>query len=155
MSSKNMNNYYDSNYNNNTNLNYDYNYSNNNNNYYNNNNYNNQYNNNQNNYSQPYGNVLHYYNNYPVYSSIPPQGPYTNNQEQNNNNNENDYSKKSSNDFTDQKPKTILRGKKGTKGAIILTPNKQNMCFMREPQYYPNFAGIQKGRPAYTYKHPK
>ena len=157
MSSKNMNNYYDNGYNNNNNnLNYGYNYSNNN---YNNNNYNNNYynnnynqynNNNLNNYNQSYGNVLHYYNNYPVYSTIPASGPYANN-----NNNENDYSKKSSSDFTGQKPKTILRGKKGTRGAIILTPDKKNMCMLRDPQYNPNIAGINNERPAYTFQPPK
>ena len=157
MSSKNINNYYDSNnYNNNNlynNLNYNnkYNqYSNNYNNYINNNyNYNNysNYNNNNN----QYGNVIQYYNNYPVYTTIPASG-FTSNSTTNTSaanpveENQNVYEKKDSELL---KGKTALKRPEVPQG-IMLKIKPQDICHARPPEYSPGFVGQQMGVPAYA-----
>ena len=171
MSSKNMNNYYNDNAGYDENVEYENNYYNNvdnqdNNNYYNNNNYNyaGQYNNyyqnnynyyNNNNYNNPYGNIVNYYNNYPVYASIPASGAYANNQEESNEvNNEQAYMKKPSKESSNLIGKTSLKSKK-SKGGIVLTYKKQDICHARPPQYAPGFIGMAPGKPAYAMKPPQ
>ena len=169
MSSKNMRNYYDNNEEYNENGEYENNYYNNlndqnNNNYYNNNNYVGQYNNyyqnnynyynNNNNYNNPYGNIVHYYNNYPVYASIPASGAYSNNQDENIENNNEIYEKKTSGESNNLIGKTSLKSKK-SKGGIVLTYKKQDICHARPPQYAPGFVAMPPGKPAYAMKPPK
>ena len=174
MSSKNMNNYYENNegYDENGEYENNYynnvNYQNNNNNYYNKNNYKDQYNNyyqnnyynNNNNYNNPYGNVLHYYNNYPVYASIPASVSYSNNPDSNNQeetteDNKEPYIKKTSKESANNLiGKTSLKSKK-SKGGIVLTYNKQDICHARPPQYAPGFIGMAPGKPAYAMKPPQ
>ena len=162
MSSKDINNYYDNNeYNNNNyNLYNNLNYNNNNNNYnqYNNNNYsnyNNNYNyNNYNNYNynnynnnNQYGNVIQYYNNYPVYATIPATG-FTSNSTTTTNpviENQNTYEKKDS----ELKGKTALKRPEVPKG-IMLKIKPQDICHARPPEYSPGFVGQKMGVPAYA-----
>jgi len=74
-------------------------------------------------YNNPYGNVLQYYNNYPVYATIPASGPYSNNQVQNyNEGNEQYYSKKLSTDSSSLKGKTALKNKPS--GEVTSKPFK-------------------------------
>ena len=139
MSSKYVNNYNNDNYQNNNYNNNNYNNSNNNNfnnnyydqnNFYNyNNNYNNNnYNNNNFNNNNQYGNIVGYYNNYPIYSSIPASTPssnsYTSNQSQNN----------------DTK----------RKGPIIVPFSIENMCLLRDPSYGQGYPGQAVGQPFYV-----
>ena len=162
MSSKDTNNYYDNNeYNNNNyNLYNNLNYNNNNNNYnqYNNNNYsnyNNNYNyNNYNNYNynnynnnNQYGNVIQYYNNYPVYATIPATG-FTSNSNTTTNpviENQNTYEKKDS----ELKGKTALKRPEVPKG-IMLKIKPQDICHARPPEYSPGFVCQKMGVPAYA-----
>ena len=179
MSRKNANNYYNNNeeyqnneeYENDNNLGYgenNNNYNNYNDNYYqndyNNNYYQNDYNNNyyhnnyyQNNYNNPYGNVLQYYNNYPVYATIPASGPYSNNQVQNyNEGNEQYYSKKLSTDSSSLKGKTALKNKPS--GEVTSKPfkiRKEDICYLRPPGHAPGFVSVAPGKPAYANQPPK
>ena len=121
------NNYYDQNNNNNYNNNY-------NNNNYNNNNYsNNNYNNNNYNNNNYNENIVGYYQNYPIYSSIPASTsssnscPYTSKQSQNN-------------DTSNKK----------RKGPIVIPFRKENMCMLRDPRYGPGYAGQAIGVPSYV-----
>ena len=168
MSSKDINNYYDNNkYNNNSyNLYNNLDYNNNNYNQYNNNsysNYNNNYNynnysnynyNNSNNYSNKnnqYGNVIKYYNNYPVYATIPAAG-YTSNATTTSNpigENQNTYEKKDS----DLKGRTALKRPEVPKG-IMLKIKPQDICHARPPEYSPGFVGQKMGVPAYARQSP-
>ena len=169
MSSKDINNYYDNNkYNNNSyNLYNNLDYNNNNYNQYNNNsysNYNNNYNynnysnynyNNSNNYSNKnnqYGNVIKYYNNYPVYATIPAAG-YTSNATTTTSNpigeNQNTYEKKDS----DLKGRTALKCPEVPKG-IMLKIKPQDICHARPPEYSPGFVGQKMGVPAYARQSP-
>ena len=111
---------YNNNINNYNNLNYSYNQ--NNNNYQYNNNYNN------NNFN---GKIIRYYNNYPVYSTIPASVPNSNKEEQDKNN----YVKKESENL---KKKPLLRSRK-SKGGIVLSYNPQEMCHLRAPEYAPGY----------------
>ena len=114
-----------------------------------NNNYCEQYNNNysyQNNYNYPqynnnninqYGNIVRYYNNYPVYSYIPPSFPQQNNNEI-----------KENTEKEQKKDKQIKRG-------ILLNLKKQDMCFLRPPEYQPGYLGQAYGKPKYIENPPK
>ena len=163
MSSKDINNYYDNNeYNNNNynlynNLNYNNNYNqydnNNYSNYQNNYNYNNYSNYNYNNYSNyninnQYGNVIRYYNNYPVYTTIPASG-FTSNSIASTTKpaegNQNTYEKKDS----DLKGKTALK-RPEVRGAIMLNIKPQDYCRARPPEYAPGLIGQKMGVPAYA-----
>ena len=164
MSSKDINNYYDNNeYNNNNynlynNLNYNNNYNqydnNNYSNYQNNYNYSNYSNYNYNNYNNynnnnnQYGNVIKYYNNYPIYSTIPASG-FTSNSIASTTKpaeeNQNTYEKKDS----DLKGKTDLKRPK-VHGAIILHIKPQDYCHARPPEYTPGLIGQKMGVPAYA-----
>ena len=157
MSSKDINNYYDNNeYNNNNynlynNLNYNNNYNqydnNNYSNYQNNYNYSNYSNYNYNNNNQ-YGNVIKYYNNYPVYSTIPASG-FTSNSIASTTKpaegNQNTYEKKDS----DLKGKTALK-RPEVRGAIMLNIKPQDYCHARPPEYSPGLVGQKMGVPAYA-----
>ena len=157
MSSKDINNYYDNNeYNNNNynlynNLNYNNNYNqydnNNYSNYQNNYNYSNYSNYNYNNNNQ-YGNVIKYYNNYPVYSTIPASG-FTSNSIASTTKpaegNQNTYEKKDS----DLKGKTALK-RPEVRGAIMLNIKPQDYCRARPPEYAPGLIGQKMGVPAYA-----
>ena len=129
---------YENNYNNRSNYNNVNNY-NNPNYYYNQNNNNYQYNNNFN------GKIISYYNNYPVYSTIPASVPNSNKEEQDNNN----YVKKESKNLN---KKPLLRSRK-SKGGIVLSYNPQEMCHLRAPEYAPGYVPkydpMNPGRPAY------
>ena len=82
------------------------------------------------NYNSHYRNVVRYYNNYPVYSSIPASIPNSNNQAQNDGN----YSKKNSKDTVKHKKH---------KGAIILNYNKADMCNYRPQEYAPGYVSAK------------
>ena len=156
MSSKDINNYYDNNeYNNNNynlynNLNYNNNY-----NQYDNNNYSNYQNNynysnysNYNNNNNQYGNVIKYYNNYPVYSTIPASG-FTSNSIASSTKpaegSQNTYEKKDS----DLKGKTALKRPEVPR-VIMLDIKPQDYCHARPPEYSPGFVCQKMGVPAYA-----
>ena len=156
MSSKDINNYYDNNkYNNNNynlynNLNYNNNY-----NQYDNNNYSNYQNNynysnysNYNNNNNQYGNVIKYYNNYPVYSTIPASG-FTSNSIASSTKpaegSQNTYEKKDS----DLKGKTALKRPEVPR-VIMLDIKPQDYCHARPPEYSPGLVGQKMGVPAYA-----
>ena len=157
MSSKDINNYYDNNdYNNNNynlynNLNYNDNFKqyNNNNysNYQNNYNYSNYSNYNYNNNNQ-YGNVIRYYNNYPVYTTIPASG-FTSNSIASSTKpaegSQNTYEKKDS----DLKGKTALKRPEVPR-VIMLDIKPQDYCHARPPEYSPGLVGQKMGVPAYA-----
>ena len=132
------NNYYENNYNNN--------YYQNNNNYYENNNYNN----------NAYGKILHYYNNYPVYSSIPASVPNSSNKFQNINNEEigqsysKKISKKISTDSSTLKDKTSLKSNKPKAEPFKI--RKEDICHLRPPEYSPGYIPMPPGKPAYAYQ---
>ena len=111
-----------------------------------NNNYCEQYNNNysyQNNYPQynndfnQYGNIIKYHNNYPVYSYIPPSFPSQSNNET-----------KMIKEKEQNKDKQVKRG-------ILLNIKKQDMCFLRPPEYQPGYIGPAFGIPKYAQNPPK
>jgi hypothetical protein len=134
------NNYYENNYNNNYYQN-DYN-----NNYYENNNYNN----------NAYGKILHYYNNYPVYASIPASVPNSSNKSQNINNEEigQSYSKNISKKISTDS--STLEGKIGQKSnkpkAVPFKIRKEDICHLRPPEYRPGYIPMPPGKPAYAYQ---
>ena len=115
--------------------------------YYNQNQYNNGYNryNNinynyyqdQNNNNYKYnqnGNINQYYNNNPVYPIIPPSNSYQNE-------NENKLSIENKNEEKEKKPK-LKRG-------IVLNFKKENMCFLRGPEYQPGYINQTYGKPQF------
>jgi len=141
------------------------NYQNNNNNYYyyyDNNQYDN-YNYNYNNaYSNQYGNIAGYYNNYPMYASVPSSASpaYAQAQANYDDNMENyKYTKKTS---TASNKSSGLKGKKElvpksnqTKPAIILDTKKQDICHARPPNLTPGVIACPPGVPEYAKKPPK
>ena len=162
MSRKNVNNYYDNSegYENNqeyvnyNNLNYEgndnYYYYDKGNNQYTNNYYENNYNNNA------YGKILHYYNNYPVYASIPASVPNSSNKSQNINNEEigQSYSKKISKKISTDS--STLKDKAGLKSnkpkAEPFKIRKEDICHLRPPEYSPGYIPMPPGKPAYAYQ---
>ena len=133
--------------------NYDYQY-NNNNNYSNNNNYtqytnyySNNFNNNssvQNNYNNEnnkYGNIIKYYNNYPVYSYIPPSIPQ-----------QNVIDIKVEN--TSNKEKENPKNTKLRRG-IMLNIKKEDMCYLRPPEFQDGYIQQTYGKPNYIEKKPE
>ncbi len=140
MSNQNLSNYY----NNSGQYCNHYNYSNNNYGYYNQDLYSNQTNNNNNinnnyynnNINNKYGKIVTYYNNNPVYSYIPPSIP---SQNQNDIKVENLDSKEKEN----QKNTKLRRG-------IILNIKKEDMCYLRPPEFHKAYIGQSYGKPKYA-----
>ena len=119
-----------------------YNYSNNN---YdqNNNNYIAQNNNNNYNYNTSYDqynnneNIIKYYNNYPVYSYIPPS-----------------YHSQEKNEI--QRTNSNLKENENKKKGIFLKIKKEDMCYLRPPEYQPGYIQQQYyGKPKYAENPPQ
>ena len=120
--------------------------------YYDQNQYNNGYNNNMNynydqyqnnnNYNQ-YGNINYYYNNNPVYSVVPPSNPSQN------------YSKEENKEIkVTNENKNETKNTKLKKG-IMLNIKKENMCYLRPPEYQPGYIKQTYGVPQYAQNPPK
>ena len=116
--------------NNNINFNYsnnnygqnNYHFSSQNNNYYNNEQYNNNYN----------GNIINYYNNNPVYSYIPPSFPSEH---------------KNSKEINIEKGNS--QNSKPKKGIILNIP-KQDICYLRPPEFQPGYIKQTYGKPNFV-----
>ena len=92
--------------------------------------------------------MIKYYNNYPVYSTIPASG-FTSNSIASTTKpaegNQNTYEKKDS----DLKGKTALK-RPEVRGGIMLNIKPQDYCHARPPEYSPGLVGQKMGVPAYA-----
>ena len=91
--------------------------------------YNNNYNNNE--------NIIKYYNNYPVYSYIPPS-----------------YHSQEKNEI--QRTNSNLKENENKKKGIFLKIKKEDMCYLRPPEYQPGYIPQQYyGKPKYAENPPQ
>ena len=91
-------------------------------------------------YNNKYGYIIKYHNNYPVYSYIPPSFP-----PQNKNNNQ------TTNSYKNEKVSQNTKLKRG----IILNIPKEDICYLRPPEYQPGYIKQTYGKPKYIENPPK